>query len=105
MPLPRTPEFELRLKSLQLLNPEVAQLAEDIAAVHKPELLKESADSQTNKLFDRLGEVARQETACAMRFAAWLFGLVQMKVLGKFEAEQFVARATALGGASAVVPL
>ncbi|WP_434593372.1 hypothetical protein J3Q09_26005 [Pseudomonas sp. R4-83] len=94
----------MRLKSLQLLNPELAQLAEDIAAVHKPEVLKESADSQINNLFDRLGEVARQETACAMRFAAWLFGLVQMKVLGKIEAEQFVARATALG-ASAVVPL
>jgi len=71
MPLPVTPYFEQRLATLRTLSPEVAALAEAIAAALTPEVLKESADAQSQRLFDRMYEVARQDVACALRLAAW----------------------------------
>ncbi|POF43442.1 hypothetical protein B0D71_01095 [Pseudomonas laurylsulfativorans] len=104
MPLPVTPYVEQRLQDLRALAPDVAALAEDIAAVQKPECLKESSQSQTEKLFNRLDEVARQEPSCALRLAAWLFSLSHLGALTKAQAETFVDQATALGGPESVVP-
>ncbi|MGA8137786.1 MAG: hypothetical protein WCA48_27045 [Pseudomonas gingeri] len=103
MPLPVTPYFEQRLAAVRVLSAEVATLAEDIAAVQKPEVLEEPAQRQTEKLFDRLDEVARQDVACAARLAAWLYGLVTFKGLTQAEFEAFTDRAIALGGPRAVV--
>ncbi|NWB63492.1 hypothetical protein [Pseudomonas sp. F1002] len=103
MPLPVTPYFEQRLAALRTLSPEVAALAEAIAAALKPEVLKESADGQSQRLFDRMYEVARQDVACAARLAAWLYGYVHFKVLTLAEFDAFMGRAIALGGPKAVV--
>lgn len=104
MPLPVTSCYEQRLQELRALAPAVAALAEDIATLQEPGTLTESTDSQTRKLFDRLDEVARQETACALRLGVWLFSLYEFGVLTKPQVETFIDRAIALGGPSAVVP-
>lgn len=103
MPLPVTPYFEQRLAVVSDLSLEVATLAKDIAAALKPEVLKESAERQSQKLFDRMYEVARQDAYCAMRLAGWLYVYVHFKVLTLAEYDTFNGRAIALGGPKAVV--
>ena len=104
MPLPVTPYYEQRLQGLRALAPAVAALAEDIAALQKSEVITEPTDSQTRKLFDRLDEVARQETSCALRLSVLLFSLCHFGALTRSQVETFVDRAVDLGGPSAVVP-
>ncbi|WP_421526825.1 hypothetical protein [Pseudomonas brenneri] len=103
MPLPVTPYFEQRLVRVRVLSPEVARLAEDIAAAQKPEVLKESVERQTERLFDRMDEVARQEDGCATKLGVWLSTLAGFKGLAQPEVEAFALRATELGGPKAVV--
>jgi hypothetical protein len=103
VPLPVTPYFEQRLVVVRTLSPEVAALAEAIAAALKPEVLEESADRQNQRLFDRMYEVAHQDVACALRLAAWLYVYVHFKVLTLAEFDAFIGRAIALGGPKAVV--
>lgn len=103
MPLPVTPYFEKRLMTLRGLSPEVAMLAEEIAAAQKPEVLKESPERQTERLFDFLEEVACQKVACALRLGVWLSMLVSLKGLTRAQLDAFTARAAVLGGTKAVV--
>nr|WP_176456095.1 hypothetical protein [Pseudomonas fluorescens]CEK42543.1 hypothetical protein PQBR55_0164 [Pseudomonas fluorescens SBW25] len=103
MPLPVTQYFEQRLAALRTLSLEAATLAEDIAAALRPEALKKSADEQSQWLFDRMYEVARQEVACAMHLAGWLYVYVHFKVLTLADLDAFIGRAVVLGGPKAVV--
>lgn len=103
MPLPVTRYFEQRLATLRTLSREVATLAEDLAAALKPEVLKESADCQNERLFDRMNEVARHDLTCALRLAAWLYVYMHFRVLTLAEFDAFIGRAIALGGSRAVV--
>lgn len=104
MPLPITPYFELRLTYLRSLNADVAALAMKIADAQIPEVLLESPQKQTEKLFDRLDELARQEAGCVLPLAAWLSGLVIFKALTDGELLEFLNRAIELGGPNVVVP-
>lgn len=103
MPLPVTPYFEQRLASLHALSPDVAKLAEAIADAQLPEVLAESAHSQTEKLFDRLDAVACQQTRCVYRLGVWLYSLVAFKALTRAHADVFIDFATVLGGPDGVV--
>lgn len=105
MPLPVTPSYEQRLLDLDVIAPDVAQLAEHIAQAAKSEYLSQSAEVLVQDLFTHLDSVARQEAGCVTRLAAWLFMLADAKALSQAQVATFVAGAVKAGGASGVVRL
>lgn len=105
MPLPVASSYAQRMLELEASNPDVAQLAGQIAGAIKSEYLSQSAEVLVQDLFAHLDPVARQEPGCVTRLAMWLQKLADARALSHAQVAKFVTGAVGQGGPSAVVPL
>jgi hypothetical protein len=101
----RSPTFLKRLEKLHKEAPEVAELAERIAAAIEPKCIHLDPEKLESVLLAHIDAIAWQTPSCVTYLAVWLNKLAgdELKALSHRDASAFVNKAATLGGLSGVV--